>query len=153
MAFIVDAVSARHENDCCRGREHIFTADWAIGFQVTFNALMLTFQTDGHTYIALLAVEVVLSQSFSNTTNSAIVAVIYILPGIVVPQFTFFTIVFGNRLLALHVNANLPRRLNGLAKHTHHCHGQVSNYVVVADFIMAESARVPFSATMCLKLA
>ncbi len=94
MTFMMHAVATGHKNNRRSRCEHIFTANRAIAFKVSLNALVPPFQTNCHANVAGLAVEVVYPQSFPDSAYTTVMAVINIFLGIAVPELALFAIVF-----------------------------------------------------------
>ena len=79
---------------------------------------MIALQPDIHAHVAPFAMEIVLAKSLSNSANPAIIAVIDVLLGIIVPQLANIAVVDSQTLLAR--AAVLSSRLNCLTMHAHH---------------------------------
>jgi hypothetical protein len=115
-----------HENDCGSRSEHVFSTNRTVRFEISFNTLMFSFQTNSHTYIASRTVKIVDTKAFPYTTNSTVMAMVNILSCIVVPEFTFFTVVCGYSTIAIGIYTNLSSRLDLPTVHTHHCFNEIS---------------------------
>jgi hypothetical protein len=104
------------------------------------------------TYVAALAVNIVLSQSLAHTTDPAIIAMVNSLVRVIVPQFALRTEipcgVFSTR------NANIAGRLWSGAKHAQHVAGLFPVQGVrerqVVRLIVAMAARKPTLAVEAL---
>ena len=68
--------------------------------------------------------KVILPEALADSANTAVVAMINVLPWIVVPKLAFFAVVFAYALVAL--DTVLTGRLNMRAMHAHHGSGQSS---------------------------
>lgn len=74
-----------HKDDSGGRREHVFTANGTIAFQISFDTLVFSLQADCHANIALFAMKIILSKAFSNSTYATVVAMVNILSWVVIP--------------------------------------------------------------------
>jgi hypothetical protein len=109
---------------------------------------------DGYAHIAAFAVNVVLAQALSATTDAAVITMIDALGAVVVPKLTLVAVVVGRVHTA--VGACWPRWLRSAAEHTQHV---ASHFAVqgvrewqVARCIVTVSTRVPLVAVEALHL-
>ena len=89
---------------------------------------MPPFQTDRHTHIALLTMEVIDSQPLADSAYPAVMAVVDVFARVRVPQFAFFAVVFGNSFAAGWVGTVVGGGLDGAAVHAHHRCDEISGY-------------------------
>jgi hypothetical protein len=54
VAFLVNAMTASHENNSIRGRKHVFPADRTVALSGTFDATMRVLDRDGYAYATSL---------------------------------------------------------------------------------------------------
>lgn len=55
VAYLVDAMAAKHEDNCPRGCEHIFPTDWTIAIRYPLDALVVVHHGHGHTHTTSLS--------------------------------------------------------------------------------------------------
>lgn len=94
--------------------------------------------------------EEVLPQALPSSTNTAVVAMIDVLVGMVIPKLADVTEVPGSGDMT--VGAAFRSLLGARTQHAKHIFGVLPNELVVLDGVMAESARVPLGARRALKL-
>ncbi len=149
VTFVMDTMTTWHKDDGGGRGEHVLATNGTVALQVAFDALVFSLKGNGHANITSLAVEKVLSQTASDSTNTAVFAVVNGLSRIIVPQFTLVAIIMGQGMLALF--AGLSRRCNVETMHAHHPLGLMSIHRMISRFIVTKSARYPFPTTIGLK--
>lgn len=90
---------------------------------------------------AYLAVEKVLAQSLSDSTESAVGAMVDGLVRVVVPELAYPAVVVGRRLAAL--GACIGCLLCAPAEHAEHVFGLLAREDVILDSVVTVAARVP----------
>jgi hypothetical protein len=80
----VDILALYHKDDSRSTSKHVFTADWTITLQISFNALVFL-----HGYIqadiTLFTMKKVFTKALSLPTNTTIITVINGLFGVIIP--------------------------------------------------------------------
>lgn len=94
--------------------------------------------------------EVIDSETTPNAADTTVVAMINVFPRIVIPELALLTIVLGNLLATLGIDAIMSSWLNGRAEHAHHLDSQVPDNIVIGDFIVTKPACIPLSTAVCL---
>jgi hypothetical protein len=85
---------------------------------------MIILQGNHHTYVAFVAMEIVLTKALSYSTNATLVAVVNGFLSMVVPKFASVAVITGDCFLT--ISAYLCSRLNLRAEHAKHIFGFTS---------------------------
>ncbi|KAJ1344851.1 hypothetical protein BSLG_000366 [Batrachochytrium salamandrivorans] len=83
-----------------------------VALKVALDTLMTTLEPNSHTNIARWAMKIVNTKALSNPTYAAVMAVVYCLARVIIPEFALFTIVASNSFATCWIDAVLPSRLN-----------------------------------------
>ena len=111
------SMPARHENDWSDGCKQVFATNGAITFQTSFDAFVCFMIFCCQTGITLVTMDVIFPQT--NSAHATLFTMKNFLIGVIVPEFTMITIMFGEVLSAGNVYTNLPGPLNSITRHTH----------------------------------
>jgi hypothetical protein len=147
-AGLMDAVPTSHEGHRPVRGKHIFAADGAVALGALLDTLVRAFSLDRHAGSTRLAVEEVLAQSFTKSTNATVVAVIDLLAQVVVPQLADGTVVVSCKLVAH--STDLSSLLRSVAKHTQHVLGLSARESMVLHLIVANTTSIPSAASIAL---
>jgi hypothetical protein len=169
-AVTMYAVTTFHETNSFWRSKHVVAADRAVTVRRPLDAFVVFFHGDcnaGTTFLfacvstidsherrrrleTYLAVKEILSNASPDPAYATVVAMIYILVGVVVPQLADCTVISGSGRTASH--ADLAGLLCGSAKHAQHILGVLSDQGVIFIPVMTEAAGIPTSTSRALKL-
>lgn len=90
-----------HENHSFWRREHIVTANRTVTLRRALYASMRVLDRNRQTDTARLAVEEILPQALSNTAYTTVIAMIYALVCVIVPELTNVAIVLRRRFTTM----------------------------------------------------
>lgn len=112
----MNGMATSHEHDGLGRVEQVLATYGAVALCRLLDASMGGLGSDGHAYNTDLAMEKIFSQASSQSADATVVAMIYRLLWIIVPQLTYRAVIAG-RLIATHV-ASLGCGLRCIAQHT-----------------------------------
>jgi len=124
VAICMHVVTAEQTDDWRWRREQKTKTQRTVAFGGSLDAWMTCRGGDRYTHIATLAMDVISSQPFSYPTDTAVVAVVDLLPDVIVPKLALRAIVVGSFQSALYTN--IPCRLRSRTLHAKHILGLLS---------------------------
>lgn len=104
------AVPAGKEHDWRRRSEHVCVANRAVGLERPLHALVLL-QANAHASVAAITVEVVDVQTFADTADLALVAMVDVLLFVVIDEPAHLAVIATKFAFAVLVHTSFPDRL------------------------------------------